>query len=380
MPSVNDILSVAEALEKSPIIVVRDSCVAVRNRNATCRRCLSVCQANALNVSGNDLSLNTALCTGCGACTVACPTEALVSVAPTNTALLQAASQSMEANDGSAVIACARIASKRVADPARYAEVPCLSRVDETLLLSLAAQNAERVVLVDGRCETCKFREFASHCEGILNSARNLVAALGGEAAIERREGFPDELLVENAGELHGTTRRGFFSEAVGAAKETTLAAAKATVAEELGLNTPELSIGERLRVTETGTLPLIHVPRHEATINALDALGNPQVESIESRLFASVDIDVQRCNSCGMCALFCPTGALRRDLADEVGDPLRCLEFSASDCVQCGLCADVCWKGALEVSPVVSIDQLFDFEPVTFNLHTPKKSPKYFG
>ena len=34
MPSVNDIANVAEALQKSPIAVLRDRCVVVRNRNA----------------------------------------------------------------------------------------------------------------------------------------------------------------------------------------------------------------------------------------------------------------------------------------------------------------------------------------------------------
>ena len=74
------------------------------------------------------------------------------------------------------------------------------------------------------------------------------------------------------------------------------------------------------------------------------------------------------------MCATFCPTGALRRDAPARPGAPLRVLEFSACDCVQCGLCADVCWKGALRVSPRVRTSELFDFEPVIFDLSQAKR------
>ena len=131
--------------------------------------------------------------------------------------------------------------------------------------------------------------------------------------------------------------------------------------------------------MTKDGTLPLIRTPRHDATINALDALGEPQVESLESRVFGSVSVNSEKCNSCGMCAMFCPTGALRRDPADELGAPLRYLEFSACECVQCGLCADVCWKDALALSPRVSTEQLFDFEPVVFKVGAPPARKSLF-
>ena len=369
MPSINDIMSVAEALEKSPVVVVRDNCVAVRNRNAACRRCVDACPADAIDVCGNELTLHTSLCNSCGACTVACPTEALVSVAPTSTSMLQSATAALEVAGNRAVFACARIASKHLADPASFTEVPCLSRVDETTMLSLAVLGAERVLLVDGDCSTCKYRDCAVHADVAVAFARELLDAQGCAVPVERTTGFPDDLKIQDTGGMFGTTRRGFFSEAVGAAKETAMTAARTTMAQELGLDVGEVGLGERLRVTESGTLPLIRSPRHEAAINALDALGQSQVEFIDSRLFGSVTIDTQRCNSCNMCSVFCPTGALKRDEADSLGAPLRYLEFSACECVQCGLCVDVCWKGALTLSSQVNTDQLFDFEPVTFHL-----------
>ena len=374
MPSVNDIVSVAEALEKSPVAVLRDRCVVVRNRNATCRRCVKVCAANAIEISNNEVDLSVSLCNGCGACTAVCPTEALVPVASPDSQLVPQAVEAMRKNGNRAVVACARAASKRVANPELYAEVACLPRLEESLLLTLVAQGAEEVVLVDGDCPTCKYRDCVSHVNTLVDSVNELVAAHGAATRVARRTGFPDDMIAESTEGMFGTTRRGFFSEAVSAAKDTAMTAAQTTLAQELGYTQKTPEIGERLRVTESGTLPLVPVARHEAAINALDAIGAPVTERIDSRLFGSVSIDVEKCNACGMCAVFCPTGALVRDSAGKVNEPLRYLEFSAADCVQCGLCADVCWKRALTLDTGVSTSELYDFEPVTFDLSRAKR------
>ena len=118
---------------------------------------------------------------------------------------------------------------------------------------------------------------------------------------------------------------------------------------------------------------------RRDVTINAMDAIGFPVVERIDSRRFASISIDVAKCNACGMCAMFCPTGALKRDETDDVSSDIQQLEFTACECVQCGLCRDVCWKGALSVSSEVPADQLFDFDPVVFDLRKASR-PKMIG
>ena len=151
------------------------------------------------------------------------------------------------------------------------------------------------------------------------------------------------------------------------------MTAAKTTIAQELGYADQDTVIGERLRVSDSGALPYIDVKRHEVVINAMDALGEPVADAVSSRCFGTVEIDVQKCNACGMCATFCPTGALRRHVSEKRGDPIRALEFSACDCVQCGLCVDVCWKEALALNAEVSTAELFEFEPRTFNLSSVK-------
>jgi ferredoxin len=265
------------------------------------------------------------------------------------------------------VFACSRIASKRIANPKTYAEVPCLSRIEEAAIIGAVSRGAHDVLLVDGNCSSCKFGACSSIADETISYTRSLLSTHGPRVEIKRTTGFPEELHSSTPIESAGTSRRAFFSEAVGAARDTAMAAAKTTVENELGIAGNEASIGERLRVTESGSLPRISVQRHDDILNALDELGVQEGAEIKSRLFASVTIDEQRCNSCGMCAVFCPTGALVRDKPKELGDPLKYLEFSACDCVQCDLCKDVCWKSALTLTYAVPAGELYDFEPTVF-------------
>ena len=114
--------------------------------------------------------------------------------------------------------------------------------------------------------------------------------------------------------------------------------------------------------------------------LNAFDALGAQVGERLDSRKFATVSINAEKCNSCGMCAVFCPTGALRRDEAQEPSNPIVYIEFSASECINCSLCKDVCWKGALTLEEGVAFEQLYDFEPKVFHLRDARKNKSPFG
>ena len=66
-------------------------------------------------------------CVSCGACTVVCPTEALVPVEPADVELASAAAEATRALGGNlSVFACARMAARREGDPDKYVSVPAL--------------------------------------------------------------------------------------------------------------------------------------------------------------------------------------------------------------------------------------------------------------
>ena len=141
----------------------------------------------------------------------------------------------------------------------------------------------------------------------------------------------------------------------------------------DVGQKKPTLR--ECLRMSE-GALPQFNPERRMRVLDSLDALGQSVVPALDTRLFGSVDIDLDQCSSCFMCTVFCPTGALVKSEEPPEDGTGTLLEFSAADCVQCNLCADACLKKCLTVSRTVSTDELFDFEPRLIHLPEPPKRP----
>lgn len=367
-----DIIDVAQALESKAVRVVADRCVVVRNRNASCRRCVKACPADAITVRGNDLTLDNHACVSCGACTVVCPVEALVPLDPTDADLAAGVARSASALDGTAVIACARMAAKDVGDPSKYAMVPCMARVDEVLLVELAAAGIERVVLVDGTCRTCKYRDTSAGVDEAVAQAQALIAAQGGSAIIERASEFPAQAVLEDKASLYGQERRGFFTRSTKRAREASVKTAEVMVFKEFEQRMP--SLRERLGVTASGAMPWLTAQRRERLMDSLDQIGAPVQDTVSSRQFATVSIDEEKCSACGMCAVFCPTGALKKSDEKPEDGVGSYLEFQAFDCVNCRVCADVCMKKCLKTCTEISTEELFDFEPRLIHLPDPPK------
>ena len=372
MPNLKDIVDVAQALQSTAVRVVEDRCVVVRNRNSSCRRCVRACPADAITVRGNNVTLDNAACVSCGACTVVCPVEALVPLDPTDAELASGAARSASALDGTVVIACARMAAKDLADPSKYVTVPCMARVDEVMLVELAAAGAKRILLVDGTCRTCKYRDTSDGVDQTVDEALELIEAMGGTATVRRVSEFPQEVLIEDKASLYGQERRGFFSRSTRKARQASVKTAEVMISKEFEQRMP--SLRDRLGVTASGAMPWLVAQRRERLMDSLDELGAPAKDVIDSRQFGTVQIDLEKCNACGMCAVFCPTGALKKSderPADGVGSYL---EFQAFDCVNCRVCWDVCMKKCLKVVGEVSSDELFDFEPRMIHLPDPPK------
>lgn len=374
MPNLIDIVEVAEALESKAVYLAADRCVVVRNRHASCAKCADACPTGAVFAADNVLELDAETCVACGACTTVCPTEALIPLQPLDEDLASAVAEAVVAAEGPAVFACARIASKHVADPAKYAEVPCLARMEESVLLGLAARGVEDIVLVDGTCATCKFRANVPGIDATVASANDLMAAQGSDVRVVRASEFPQDVLLEDARSLLGESRRGFFASARTRAKDAAGKTAEVMVFKNDGKGAP--SLRDRLRMSDSGTLPQFNPVRRMRVLDAMDSLGAPVVPEIDTRLFATVSIDVEACSSCGMCTVFCPTGALKKSEVKPEDGEGSFLEFSAADCVQCNLCADACLKSCLTVDSVVSTDELFDFEPRLIHLPNPPARP----
>ena len=368
MPNLNDIMEMVDALETKAVITAPTRCVAVRNRHSTCRKCADVCMADAIEIEKNELAIDAGACVACGACIAVCPTSALISVDPMEEELAAAVAAATAAAEGVTVIACARKAARQTGDPDKYAVVPCLARMDERLLVELAARGIQDIQLVDGTCRTCKYRAAAPCIDDTVESARTLLEAVGSATAITRSDDFPEAVKVADLHKAVGAARREFFTSAGHYAKDVAKTAAEKMVNEklkQLKLQKEEQSLREKLGVKNgAGKMPTIEAERNMEILDAMSRIGEPEVPEMFTRIFGDIEIDVEKCNGCGMCVMFCPTDALCKSLDVHPDKTRGYVEFSMADCTQCNLCADACLKKCIEIIPVVPMAELFDFEP----------------
>ena len=384
MATVNDVLELAKALEGKAVVPAAARCVAVRNRNATCQRCVDACIAHAIRVKNNEVTIDNGACVACGACVAVCPTEAMVALEPVDDELAQAVAAATTALDGKmAVIACARVATHGDGDPEKFAKVPCLGRVEELMLVELAARSVGDIVLVDGGCETCKYRAVDSAIDATVGQARVLLEAQGASARVKRMSEFPSEARMADEREQFRAARRSFLSNTSGMAKDAAMIAAEQTIKQKMGGQEKKTAtIREKLGVSKGGKLPAFRADRNMRLLDAMYELGESVVEEIDTRVFGRIDVDAQACTGCGMCTMFCPTGAVRASEEEhpKAEEGFRYLEFSTADCVQCGLCVDACMSHAITLSTRVKMAELFDFEPRLLDAKKPAKKQPLFG
>ncbi len=168
---------------------VEDRCVAVRNRNASCRKCVQACIASAIEVAQNKITVDPGVCVGCGACVAVCPTSALVSLDPMDEDLVTSLLSAVREAKSMAVVSCARMASRRLGDPDKFATVPCLGRVDERMIVALAGMGVDDIVLVDGDCSTCKYGAVSPAVDETVENAVRLFEMIEADAIVTRCSG-----------------------------------------------------------------------------------------------------------------------------------------------------------------------------------------------
>lgn len=384
MPNLNDIMEMVDALETKAVITVPTRCVAVRNRHSTCQKCIDACLADAIHIEKNELEIDAGACVACGACIAVCPTSALISVDPMEEELAAAVAATTPAADGVTVIACARKAARQVGDPDKYAVVPCLARMDEQLIVELAARGITDIQLVDGVCATCKYRGAVPAMDDTVASARELLAAVGSDAVITRTSEFPEAVRVADLQKAVGAARREFFTSTGHYAKDVAKSAAEKMVNDklkQLKLQKEEQSLRDKLGVKNgAGKMPTINAERNLEILDAMARIGEPMEEEMFTRVFGDVEVDAEKCSGCGMCVMFCPTDALRKSLDVHPDKDRAYMEFSMAECTQCNLCADACLKKCIEVVPVVSLAELFDFEPRLVEISASKSGNKLFN
>ena len=354
--SLDSLIRIADRFEGTPVRSVPERCLRRRHKEAPCRRCLEACPTQAIT-EDDSIALDAERCVGCGLCLHLCPTETFSGSADRAGKLLRVLGS---LSDGRVEFACDRKDSLGLtrAEVSHVVEVkPCLATLSLPTLLAAAAQgiandrsgSATRLWLNDEPCLDCPIGSVQSEIRRMVEATNRLLTAFGWEPSVFTYSGWPELLAGESQerpvvqGDLPRYTRRDFFSSMRRQAEGVLVSA----MAENLPVETgPGVEHKLAYRVP----------PGHRSLARILTRLGQPVAERLDTAglPFGAVSIGGD-CTACGLCARFCPSGALT--FVDD--EEFFVINFTAVECLDCTLCSLICPADAVVFEPEVDPRQL---------------------
>lgn len=361
------------AQQKQAIPAINASrCVAVRHRKATCRACIDACPTNAIAIENNQIKHDPYACLNCGACASVCPTEAFAPQDELFEPLFNALS-AVETAPESIVFSCEKNPCRANNSKAStlFFTLPCLAYLDERILFQCAQAGCSSLAFAQTPCLGCEKQASQKTFLCFLERAFNLLEVTNTPCALARYEEHAEESLPEQV------SRRSFFTSLASEIKQAASHAATTSIDSAFNKkDTPETLIQQL--TSAPGVLKTFRIKRNEAFLDCLYQALSERSHTIETHeapdlpRFGTANLNATTCQHCGMCAKFCPTGAL-----SYVGEPQTPSifgsktsnkhgyhEFRCSDCINCNLCADICLNDALSISSVLSFEELFELEP----------------
>lgn len=310
-----EVAELLERLQSRALGVSPYQCVRARHRKAACTLCADYCPTGAIQWSEAP-RVNRDRCIGCGICAAVCPTGVFEALRPTDDELVEAAVRCGR-NDSPLNVACPRGATGERSGVYR---VPCLGRLDASVLVAAAATGGHGVSLLDVGCESCPKAPGRAVVDTAVAEANAILTAAGFEA----RARFVGKIDGPGCDEASGD----WASTGPSARQD-----ANASRPE-----TPALRKGE---------LPVM-LPKKRALLLSILRRSGVRVAGLAmaTGLWSKVTV-APTCTGCLMCAFFCPTGALTR--AFHEGRPA--LAFKEANCTTCGLCQDICYTGSIELA-----------------------------
>ncbi|MBU2609224.1 MAG: hydrogenase iron-sulfur subunit [Chloroflexi bacterium] len=301
-----------------------------------CGLCVDGCLLGAVRAAGDEAAIDTALCSGCGACVERCPSRAVVYPTFTLEKLDREMEELLLSEDGTfapKVIAavCQNCLPTtgldkvgQLASNVGILSVPCLAMASPWLILRAFDRGAGGFALVSSG-DGCHSGYGESHWQGNVQFVREVLSHWNIEAErIRIVDAAKDEIdsLESKLGE---------FAREIDGRGSTPLVAHQPTPVPDDGLRLPVLLQGMsgKLGVSLEGVIRTGAVP------------------------FGRVALDASRCTGCSLCAVDCPTGAMAVSASEDTG-AYRLL-FEHGNCVACGKCVEICPEDSISLELILA-------------------------
>lgn len=300
-------------------------CVRARFKHSSCRRCEDVCPAGLIRTAELGVSYTPAGCTGCGACTVVCPSAAFRLEGFRAATLIEKTRGTSEA-----FLVCSRF------DGNHGQSIPCAGVLEPSVLLALFTMGLRRLRVFAGLCPACpSAKAFGLFQENAARASR-LMAALGIEGEIVFQNELSDGVPV--------CSRRQFFGFL-----RSQLGVAIDAVLPDLQDSADQINLPERRRL-------LAAAARRAAFRKSQNGEPTGFLDTEDTGTLTLLAGD--RCDLCGRCYALCPTGSLQMVQKDQ---EVTLVHYPAK-CIGCRLCLDVCPRGSLIPVSEISVQSLVDF------------------
>ncbi len=330
-----------------------ERCLNARHRAAGCRHCVTLCPVAALTLVDDKPVLAAEQCVKCGLCLHGCPTEVFTQPNAAERQLLRTVEQLPRQP---IVLVCALHPTPQHTTAPVTTIVQhrrCLAALSLAQLLTLSEDGERAVWLDDTPCCACPIGQAQSHLQQTVATANTLLQAFGRPAAFLLQSSQADQPTTEAANPRFidsgnpPVSRRGLFT-ALGRAIHThdhstlpTPASAADNQPIPVPARLPQQIPAERMALQER--LQQQWTPSEQGEIN------------VTALPFAAIQLNAANCSACGLCARFCPTGALHFTVEEA---HFR-LSFQAALCLDCPVCTLACPEKAIRLGDTLSTDAL---------------------
>ena len=303
-------------------------CAHSRNHKTGCTKCLDACPVSAISPQGDHVTIDSAVCGGCGACASVCPTGA--------------SSYAMPAREDLIARLSALMSTYRAA-----------GGTSPTLLIHDQQHGATVIDLM------ARFGRGLP--ANVLPFAVNQVTQIGHDTLAAALAVGADRIVVlidpARRDETDGLTAEIDLTGAIVAAMGYQNADDRIIVIDEHDPETVET------RLWNTSALPglkphdfLASSDKRQAARTAFWLLNSdaPQPQDMialpERAPYGRISVNTEGCTLCLACVSTCPVGAIR----DNPDKPQ--IRFVEQDCVQCGLCATTCPENVIRLEPRLNL------------------------